>query len=71
MSTIGMTNVQDTEPGPLLTEQDFEHLTRKPWQVPAANQKPAPAERSRIADVIFATVLGALLGVSLAHWLAR
>ena len=71
MATIGMTNTQDTEPGGLLSEQDFEHLTRKPWPVPAHKQKPAPAERSRIGDVIFATVLGVLAGVALAHWLAR
>ena len=71
MSTVGMQNLQDTEPGGLLTEQDFEHLTRKPWPVPAHKQKPAPSERSRIGDVIFATVLGVLGGVALAHWLAR
>ncbi len=71
MATIGMTNTQDTEPGGLLTEQDFEHLTRKPWPVPAHQQKPAPPERSRIGDVIFAVTLGVLAGVALAHWLAR
>lgn len=72
MSTVGMTNLNaDTEPGGLLTEQDFEHLTRKPWPVPLYLPKPAPPERSRIGDVIFATVLGVLAGVALAHWLAR
>lgn len=71
MATIGMTNTQDTEPGGLLTEQDFEHLTRKPWPVPAHQQNPAPAERSRIADAIFAFVLGLLGGVGLVHLLVR
>ena len=71
MATIGMTNTQDTEPGGLLSEQDFEHLTRKPWPVPAHQQKPAPADYSRAGAVIFATVLGVLGGVALAHWLAR
>lgn len=72
MSTVGMTNLNaDTEPGGLLTEQDFEHLTRKPWPAPATQQKPAPADYSRAGAVIFATVLGVLGGVALAHWLAR
>ncbi len=72
MSTVGMTNLNaDTEPGGLLSEQDFEHLTRKPWLVPSHQQKPAPPERSRIGDVIFAVTLGVLAGVALAHWLAR
>lgn len=69
MSTnLNFPRIHTSEP---LNDTDFDDLIRQPWVLPAANQKREPAERSRIADVIFATVLGALLGAALAHWLAR
>jgi hypothetical protein len=58
-----MTNLNDTKPGGLLTEQDFEHLSSKSWIVPANTE----TKFERVAKVPFAVVLGILGAVALIH----
>jgi hypothetical protein len=58
-----MTNLNDTKSGGLLTEQDFEHLSRKSWFI----HEP-PTKFERVAKVPFAVVLGILGTVALIHW---
>jgi hypothetical protein len=56
-------NVNDTEPGGLLTEQDFEHLSRKSWFIPEP-----PTKFERVAAVPLAVAIGILGAVALIHW---
>ena len=47
MTAPGMTNLNDTEPGALLTEADFEAKLREPWQTTGADYM------TRISDAGF------------------
>lgn len=67
MSTPGMQNLNDTEPGGLISEPEFEDLLRKSWIVPVEPE----TKVERMAKVPFAIVLGVLGAVLLIHWLAK